>query len=489
MFNCNHFIVSQTNPHIAPLLNLKKTLSRRWANLLELELRHRCAQLQWVLPDWAPSKWLNLFTQPWEGDVTLVLPSHLWNLGKTMVNPTTHDIIAATKQGELATWEKLSAVEANCAIEATLDACLARLTNKARERPLNGLSSRIPSWLSMPAIGQQAVASWGNPLDAGASPGGRLWAHHRGGGGSGSCGGGGLGSRHGSLGHLGGSGSGAAGAAALLAAAKDGASAEMAIAAAAHASAAAVAMDATPGTAAHAAAAMGPGGAGFGGLHSGFTYGIVSPPPPPTMTTAAHGQCAPLAPTSPRLLLRRPPGALAAQFAAAATATTDSSGAADLIHEGMPDVRPPRMASWGSSAVADSVSDFPASYSAQPMQPSSRHNVMSSCQQQHHRQQQRGGLLVSIDSRACLVDEEGLPPTPGSAASSAGSKNGSSSSSSRTSSSSSSGARVPAAVVGQLDCCDASAITDIWGSLLPLARSALALEAVAASSALDYIAP
>jgi TAG lipase/steryl ester hydrolase/phospholipase A2/LPA acyltransferase len=41
MFNCNHFIVSQTNPHIVPLLNLKKTLSRRWANLLELELRHR----------------------------------------------------------------------------------------------------------------------------------------------------------------------------------------------------------------------------------------------------------------------------------------------------------------------------------------------------------------------------------------------------------------------------------------------------------------
>jgi predicted acylesterase/phospholipase RssA len=42
MFNCNHFIVSQTNPHIVPLLNLKKNLSRRWANLLELELRHRC---------------------------------------------------------------------------------------------------------------------------------------------------------------------------------------------------------------------------------------------------------------------------------------------------------------------------------------------------------------------------------------------------------------------------------------------------------------
>lgn len=44
MFNCNHFIVSQTNPHIVPLLNLKKSLSRRWANLLELELRHRCVR-------------------------------------------------------------------------------------------------------------------------------------------------------------------------------------------------------------------------------------------------------------------------------------------------------------------------------------------------------------------------------------------------------------------------------------------------------------
>ncbi|WIA29719.1 hypothetical protein OEZ86_012199 [Tetradesmus obliquus] len=175
MFNCNHFIVSQTNPHIAPLLNLKKSLSRRWANLLELELRHRCAQMQCILPDWFPTKWLTLFTQPWEGDITVVLPSHLWNLGKTMVNPTTLDILAATKQGELAIWEKLSAIETNCTIEATLDACLARLTNKARERPLTGLTSRIPSWLSMPAVGQQAVASWGNPLDAGASPGGRLW--------------------------------------------------------------------------------------------------------------------------------------------------------------------------------------------------------------------------------------------------------------------------------------------------------------------------
>lgn len=36
--------------------------------------------------------------QPWEGDITLVLPSHMWNLGKSIVNPTTTDIINATRQ-------------------------------------------------------------------------------------------------------------------------------------------------------------------------------------------------------------------------------------------------------------------------------------------------------------------------------------------------------------------------------------------------------
>ncbi|KIY92161.1 triacylglycerol lipase SDP1 [Monoraphidium neglectum] len=149
MFNCNHFIVSQCNPHIVPLLALKRRLGRRMANLLELELRHRCLQAQWLLSDVIPTKWLTLFTQPWEGDVTIVLPNALYSIGKSITNPTSAELMRATKLGERHVWEKLSAIEANCAVEATLDACLARLTNKARERPLGGLANRIPSWLCM----------------------------------------------------------------------------------------------------------------------------------------------------------------------------------------------------------------------------------------------------------------------------------------------------------------------------------------------------
>lgn len=205
MFNCNHFLVSQTNPHIVPLLNLKKALSRKWANVLEAELKHRCQVAQWLLPEWVPSKWLMLFTQvrraagarlrwwggvgaafggdrgggvgsrgrrdlrgvvhshgrpnigslhhhsvrhpntkptnarmaaapapsqAWEGDITMTLPSALWHLSKTIVNPTTEELIRNVKVGEVATWEKISAIECNCSIEATLDKCLANIANQ-----------------------------------------------------------------------------------------------------------------------------------------------------------------------------------------------------------------------------------------------------------------------------------------------------------------------------------------------------------------------
>ena len=39
---------------------------------------------------------------------------------------------AHMKVGEVATWEKLNAIECNCTIEATLDNCLARVTNQVR---------------------------------------------------------------------------------------------------------------------------------------------------------------------------------------------------------------------------------------------------------------------------------------------------------------------------------------------------------------------
>lgn len=41
MFNVNYFMVSQTNPHIVPALNMKRRVNRKLGNLLEAEWKHR----------------------------------------------------------------------------------------------------------------------------------------------------------------------------------------------------------------------------------------------------------------------------------------------------------------------------------------------------------------------------------------------------------------------------------------------------------------
>ena len=45
MFNVNYFLVSQTNPHIVPALNMKRRVNRKLGNLLEAEWKHRFVML------------------------------------------------------------------------------------------------------------------------------------------------------------------------------------------------------------------------------------------------------------------------------------------------------------------------------------------------------------------------------------------------------------------------------------------------------------
>ena len=48
----------------------------------------RCRQLQELLPPWLPGRWLSVFTQQWEGDVTIALPHAFAQLWKAVVNPS-----------------------------------------------------------------------------------------------------------------------------------------------------------------------------------------------------------------------------------------------------------------------------------------------------------------------------------------------------------------------------------------------------------------
>ncbi|KAI4300852.1 hypothetical protein L6164_034182 [Bauhinia variegata] len=167
LFNVNHFIVSQANPHIAPLLRLKEfvrayggNFAAKLAHLTEMEVKHRCNQiLEFGIPLGGLAK---LFAQDWEGDVTVVMPATLAQYSKIIQNPSHVELQKATNQGRRCTWEKLSAIKANCGIELALDECVAILNHLRRlkrsaERAAassHGLattvkfnaSRRIPSW-------------------------------------------------------------------------------------------------------------------------------------------------------------------------------------------------------------------------------------------------------------------------------------------------------------------------------------------------------
>lgn len=161
MFNVNYFLVSQTNPHIVPLLNLRNKLNKSVATALEIEWKHRCRQLE-LLPSWIPTRWLRLFSQTWEGDVTMVLPmSDYGSLLRALVNPSSEEMLGAIHLGELSTWEKLSAIQCNCSIEKTLDETMIGIMEsyKIKSKVKLAVESKIPSWIHLPVLGFPKVDS------------------------------------------------------------------------------------------------------------------------------------------------------------------------------------------------------------------------------------------------------------------------------------------------------------------------------------------
>ena len=140
MFNVNHFIVSQVNPHVVPFLerdedhvaaeaqqsNATSAAGPGWlrtmTNLAKSETLHRMQMLteMGILPN-AISKVRSVLGQRYSGDITIFPRISYANFPKVLTNPTTDFMIQAMLSGEQATWPKLSEIKNHCAIELALD--------------------------------------------------------------------------------------------------------------------------------------------------------------------------------------------------------------------------------------------------------------------------------------------------------------------------------------------------------------------------------
>lgn len=152
LFNVNHFIVSQVNPHVVPFLVKEEesitretrrssvTPSSTWlhslTHLAKGEALHRMqvmAELG-ICPN-ALTKAVSVLSQKYSGDITIFPDISYTDFPHMLSNPTTEFMLQAQLSGERATWPKLSRIRNHCAIELALDNAVHKLRARVAFSP------------------------------------------------------------------------------------------------------------------------------------------------------------------------------------------------------------------------------------------------------------------------------------------------------------------------------------------------------------------
>lgn len=158
MFNVNHFIVSQVNPHVVPFLP-KETGPRddteddssfipRWINtmthLAKDEILHRMNILSelGVFPT-SMTKFASIVNQKYHGDINIYPELISSNFPRLLENPTTEFMLSACLSGERATWPRLSRIRNHCAIELALDNAIQNMRARVAFSP-SQIDPRMP---------------------------------------------------------------------------------------------------------------------------------------------------------------------------------------------------------------------------------------------------------------------------------------------------------------------------------------------------------
>ena len=153
MFNVNHFIVSQVNPHVVPFLVKNEDAigeeTRRssgtilpgpnWFNISHLaksETLHRMHILadMGIFPN-ILTKTVSVLSQKYSGDITIFPEISYGDFPRMLSNPTSAFMHRAMLGGERATWPKMSIIKNHCAIELALDDAVQKLRARVAFSP------------------------------------------------------------------------------------------------------------------------------------------------------------------------------------------------------------------------------------------------------------------------------------------------------------------------------------------------------------------
>ena len=154
MFNVNHFIVSQVNPHVVPFLikdedaigeevkSPSSTISpgSSWFNSLShlakgeaLHRMHTLAEMG-IFPN-ILTKTVSVLSQKYSGDITIFPEISYSDFPRMLSNPTPEFMRHAMLSGERATWPKISIIKNHCAIELALDDAVQKLRARVAFSP------------------------------------------------------------------------------------------------------------------------------------------------------------------------------------------------------------------------------------------------------------------------------------------------------------------------------------------------------------------
>jgi TAG lipase/steryl ester hydrolase/phospholipase A2/LPA acyltransferase len=147
MFDVNHFIACQVNPHIVPFVKFSEMISsiegdrrralnwkRMWYNTqthFADEVSHYLLMLSEIgLFKNVSTKFRAVLAQQYSGDIT-ILPEILTSeLGLMFKNPTKDYFVKSRLRAAQATWPKISLIRNHCAIELSLDKAIHELRSR-----------------------------------------------------------------------------------------------------------------------------------------------------------------------------------------------------------------------------------------------------------------------------------------------------------------------------------------------------------------------